>query len=228
MTVKSHLLRLIPLFFLSGVLLAPGHVAAQALIVSGGTSTNISSGTNSYTGVQVGNQDSGNSLTISSAANVLVSGSSYAGYQTVDGLSSNNSVLVTGSGSLLSNSANTYVGYVRSSDAGTTQPNSQNNSLNISNGGEVIDNNGYVGFGANNNTGGVPGPISTNNSALVTGSGSLWSNSSSLIIGGFTSAGSNGGTVSNNSLTISNGGEVIDSTGISSAQLPQVRATRCW
>jgi len=211
MTVKSHLLRLIPLFFLSGVLLSPDYVAAQALIVSGGTSTNISSGTNSYTGVQVGNQDSGNSLTISSAANVLVSAISYAGYQTVDGLSSNNSVLVTGSGSILSNSANTYVGYVRSSDAGTTQPNSQNNSLTISNGGEVIDNNGYVGFGANNNTGGVPGPISTNNSALVTGSGSLWSNSSTLFIGGFTSAGSNGGTVSNNSLTISNGGEVIDS-----------------
>ena len=212
LTKKSSLLRLLSLLFLSGVLLAPGHVGAQTLVVSGGISTNISSGTSSYTSVQVGNQDSGNSLTISSAATVLNSGSSYVGLQTVDGLSSNNSVLVSGSGSLLSNSANTYVGYVRSSDVGTPQPNSQNNSLTISNGGEVIDTNGFVGFAMNSTAGGAP--ISTNNSALVTGSGSLWSNSSSLIIGYFTSSGGNSGAVSNNSLTISNGGEVIDVTGI--------------
>ena len=98
----------------------------------------------------------------------------------------NNLLNVYGSGVVLSNSTNVYVGYGGSS-----------NSLVISNGGAVVDSNGYIGYGTN----------SSNNSVVVTGTGSIWSNSQTITIGS-----TNGG--GGNSLTVKDGGAVLASWGI--------------
>jgi fibronectin-binding autotransporter adhesin len=100
--------------------------------------------------------------------------------------STNNSILVTDSGSVWSNSGTLTVGY---SSAG--------NSLVISNGGQVVDVGGAIG--GVNETGG------SGNSVLVSGSGSVWNNSGTLVVGGGKGAG--------NSLVVSNGGEVTSAYG---------------
>ena len=128
----------------------------------------------------VGVSGSSNSMTISNGGAVTNDYDSYIGS---NNLSSNNSVLVTGTNSLWTNSAKLYVGYAGSS-----------NSMTISNGGTVVSAIGYIG--SNN--------LSSNNSVTVTGNNSLWMNSSNLIIGNLSSG---------NRLTISNGGSVADSFG---------------
>ena len=145
--------------------------------------TGVNSGSNSLwsnrESVFVGYYGSGNSLVISNGGRVVDNYGHVGLYPT----SSNNSVLVTGSNSLWSNSEILYVGYYGSS-----------NSLVISNGGRVVDNYGTVGFDT----------TSSNNSVLVTGSNSLWTNREAVIVG-------EGG--SSNSLVISNGGRVVDING---------------
>ncbi len=118
---------------------------------------------------------------------VLSNGYGYLGYEVS---SSNNSVLVTGVGSVWSNSADLYVGY-----------SGADNSLVISNGGQVINNapfgsgfNCYIGYNSS----------SSNNSVLVTGTGSVWSIYYDLYVG-------NSGT--GNSLVISNGSQVVSIFG---------------
>ncbi len=91
---------------------------------------------------------------------------------------SNNSALVTGTGSLWTNSDQLYVGYAGSC-----------NSMTISNGGKVAGVSGFIGNTAQ----------ASNNSAFVTGAGSLWTNSANLYVG-FDGR--------SNSLTISDGGSV--------------------
>ena len=125
----------------------------------------------------VGNYGSSNSLIISNAGRVTDS-NAYIGFY-ITGNPSNNSVTVTGTNSLWSNSGDLLVGYSGSS-----------NSMVISNGGRVDDSNGYIGY---TNT-------SSNNSVIVTGNNSLWSNAGSVMAG-------NAGN--GNSLTISNGGRVV-------------------
>ena len=100
----------------------------------------------------VGNNGSGNNLTISNGASVY---DTYAYVAQSSATSSNNGILVTGTGSLWSNSGSLNLGTMGSS-----------NTLTISFGGKVANAAGNVGSsnGANNN------------SILVTGSGSLWSN----------------------------------------------------
>jgi len=109
---------------------------------------------------------------------VVMGSNGWIGYSNV---ASNNSVQVNGINSLWSNSGNLYIGYYGS-----------NNSLLISNGGRVVDQNGSVGFHGDGNT------------ALVTGTNSLWSNSASFYVG-------NCG--SDTLLIVSNGGGVISSNG---------------
>jgi T5SS/PEP-CTERM-associated repeat protein/autotransporter-associated beta strand protein len=121
---------------------------------------------------------SGNSLVISNEGSV-VSGSAIIG--TYD--SSNNIVTVTGTNSAWTNMGDLYVGYLGSS-----------NSLVISNGGAVVNSDGYIGSEAN----------SSNNSVLVTGTSSAWTNTGSLIVGFYGSS---------NSLVISNGGNVESRNG---------------
>ena len=123
----------------------------------------------------------GNSLVISNGATVF-NGDGYIGY---DISTASNSALVTGSGSVWTNSTELYVGWRGSS-----------NSLVISSSGTVFNSYGYIGNGNNN--------PSSNNSVLVTDSGALWKNSSYVYIG------SNG---SRNSLVITNGGTVVGAVG---------------
>jgi T5SS/PEP-CTERM-associated repeat protein len=127
----------------------------------------------------VGYQGSGNSLVISNGGTVA----NTAGIIGRVGLSSNNSVLVTGTDSLWTNSVVLVVG-----ESGSL------NSLVISNGGTVANNNGDIGRFGN----------SSNNSVLVTGAGSLWTNNGNVVVGLQTTG---------NSLVISDGGTVADNSG---------------
>jgi T5SS/PEP-CTERM-associated repeat protein len=128
--------------------------------------------------LSVGNIGNGNSVVITNGGRIT-SASGEIGIQ-----SSNNSVLVTGSNSVWTNSGSLAVGIYPSSS----------NSLVISNAGTVANNIGYIGF-ANR---------ASKNSVLVTETNSLWTNSSDLYVG-YEGSG--------NSLVISNAGTVANTDG---------------
>jgi len=194
------------------------------------SNTVIVTGTNSawyntHGDLYVGNKGSSNTLTIANGG-VVTNSTGFIG-----DFGTNNSVLVTGAGSVWSNGTALYVGGVDGAGAFNT--------LTISNGGTVFGD-GYIGAstGANSNTVTVTGTNSAwyggisvgvygsgntltianggkvfgagdigganNNAVLVTGAGSVWSNDSTLCVG---SSGSG------NSLTISNGGKVFSNGG---------------
>ena len=175
----------------------------------------------------VGLSGSGNQLTISNSGRVVGNTDAYVGNNAG---ANNNTVLVTGSGSVWTNSGILYIGY----DA-----NSANNSLVISNGATASVGN-YPRLGGNNNSLVVAGTGSvftageilvtgnngyvtltggariystetnsllgdnlqgSHNTILITGSGSVWSNSGRF---------SFGVSASYNQLTISNGGALYD------------------
>jgi len=116
---------------------------------------------------------------------VLSNAGGYIGFQ----LGANdNSALVTGSGSVWSNTLGLYVGYSGASDA-----------LTITNGGAVFNDNGYIGYQ----------PGASNNTVLVAGSGSVWVNGiGTNILALFVGYGDMG-----NSLIIANGGAVFSYSG---------------
>jgi T5SS/PEP-CTERM-associated repeat protein len=164
-----------------GVIGLNSNSTGNSVLVTGSGST-----WNNSSNLIVGYDGSGNSLAIESGGKVTTD-ASYAPWGVSVGAilgfnagSSNNSVLVTGSGSSLYN----Y------SPATLTIGNSgSGNSMVVSNGGHVSAAYSYIGYNAG----------SSNNSVLVTGSGSLLSTTSNIFIG-------NSG--SGNSLVISNGGKV--------------------
>jgi T5SS/PEP-CTERM-associated repeat protein len=140
----------------------------------------------------VGYYGSGNTLIVSNGATVQTSGC-YLGEQIA---SCNNTVTVTGKGSILQSQYDVVVG-----------DNGSYNHLVISDGGVVVGGasaNCSGGARLTANVGG-PGDYIGHNSALVTGTGSTWSTSCGLGIG-------NSGP--SNSLIISNGGHVADMNGI--------------
>ena len=145
--------------------------------------TNIISGVSSnWPGTYfVGNTNFADALLIESGG-VLNGGNGYLGYSST---SSNNSALVTGSGSAWNTGVGLYLGY---SGAG--------NSLIINNGGKVVSGSSYLGY---------YNASSSNNSAVVADTGSVWSNGSSYFYVGYVGAG--------NSLVISNGGQVLGYVG---------------
>jgi len=150
----------------------------------------VVAGTNSYWqnsySVYVGFDGVAGSLTISNGATMSVGGAwtpSHDGALGVNATSSNNRALITGNGSTWNCADNLYVGL-----------NGPANNLVISNGGRIINTDGYVGSN----------PGSDGNSVLVTGANSRWTNNGDLNVGYFTSG---------NSLTISNGGRVINHYG---------------
>ncbi|HTS16964.1 MAG TPA: hypothetical protein VMP11_05275 [Verrucomicrobiae bacterium] len=150
---------------------------------TGSFQTNIISGvTSNWLGnYVVGNTTFADALIIQGSG-ALADGFGYLGNSLT---TSNNSALVTGSGSIWSNGLGLYVG----------NNNSFCNSLVISNGAHVL--NGayaYVGQGSV--------PKVTSNSVVVTGSGSVWSN------GQFLSVGYPGAC---NGVTVNDGGLLIDS-----------------
>jgi hypothetical protein len=114
----------------------------------------------------VGWDDSGNKLTITNGGTVKSSQINYGGAIGFNVGSSNNSVVVTGSGSSWSNSGDLLLGVSGSG-----------NSMVISNGGTVsnsqVNYGGVIGWGGS----------SSNNSVLVNGNGSSWNNSTNLTIG---------------------------------------------
>jgi T5SS/PEP-CTERM-associated repeat protein len=172
-----------------------GTVAANNYSIIGVTATSsnnsvLVTGTNSRwtnsSDLYFGYEGSGNSVVISNGGTVAVASNSYIGYTNT---SSNNSVLVTGTNSLWSNSEAIVVG---TEGAG--------NSLVISNGGTVQSQVLFLGgsfFSA------APSTASSNNIMLVTGEGSAWLGQAIAV--GFFGSG--------NSLVISNGGTVVDAYG---------------
>ncbi|HPA19385.1 MAG TPA: hypothetical protein PLU30_16685 [Verrucomicrobiae bacterium] len=144
------------------------------------TVTGTGSVWNSGGSLSVGSYGWDNALTISNGGAVH-DNNGYVGYNAAS--ASNNTVLVTGTGSVWSNRSDLTVG-----NAGS------GNSLTVADGAVVHDNNGYVGYQTS----------TTNNAVWVTGGGSLWSNRSDLYVGNYGSG---------NSLTVSNGGIVHDNNG---------------
>lgn len=134
--------------------------------------TGIGSLLTNRNGLYLGYDGQNNSLTISNGARV----DNLYGYIGVYDSSSNNTVLVTGTGSLLTNRSYLFVG-----------GRGQNNSMTISEGARVDNLSGYIG------------DLSSNNTVLVTGTGSQWLNRSNLFVGSYGQ---------NNSLNISDGGSV--------------------
>jgi len=133
--------------------------------------------------VVFGNSGASNSLTIADGGAAKTFGEIYIGNSAAT--AANNSLLVTGSGSILDVNSVIFMGMVGPS-----------NSLTISNGGTVNLVTGtyhdfYVGY------------TSGNNRALVTGAGSAFNTAGSVYVGTFNSSG--------NSLTITNGGTVNSS-----------------
>ncbi len=121
----------------------------------------------------------GNQLTISNGAMVFGL-TSYIGYDAGNG---NNAVLVTGSGSVWSNSSGLTLGYYGSS-----------NQLTVSSGALVRNTTGTIGSRTS----------SCNNAVLVMGSSSVWTNTANLIVG------TEG---SGNALTIAGSGSVFNAAG---------------
>jgi fibronectin-binding autotransporter adhesin len=151
----------------------------NTVLVTGTNSNGISTWTNSDD-LYVGYDGSGNSLTIESGATVANT-FGYIGYGTN---SSNNFAVVTGAGSTWSNNGNFIVGHFGSS-----------NRLIISNGGNVLGGDSYIG----------DQPGSSNNYVLVTDSNSTWTSADRLFVGHFGSS---------NSLVISNGATVANTGGV--------------
>ena len=166
--------------------------SSNAVLVTGSGSTWTNSGMIAVgSGAMMGGSSVGNSLVISNGGKVA-SGVGAWGGELLIGVSGNNnqnSVTVTGAGSLLTNGGDLYVGYYGSS-----------NSLVVSGGGTVANANGFIGN------------QSTDNTALVTGAGSLWTNSGTLTVGGSPWSGAAGGT-----LTVASGGTVAAAGGITLA-----------
>lgn len=147
-----------------------------------------------------GYSGAGNSLIISNGGSVTM----FSGYQSFVGYnasSSNNAVVITGSGSVWSNE-DLYFGYWGSSNSLVVAsggklavtygffemgPFGSANSLVVSNGGQVLVSNGFVD--------------GTNNSVLITGTGSVWSNGYDLELVSYGAR---------DTLVISNGGLVVD------------------
>ena len=157
----------------------------SVLVTGGGSVWNCNGGAT----FSIGNGATGasNRVTIAAGGTVTNTGPAYIG-----NLGNNNSVLVTGAGSVL-NIPNTLI---MGQAAGAT-----NNSLTISNGGSFASKASYIGNVANAN----------NNSVLVTGAGSVWNCSGVIqIVGSLGSSCSliitNGGTVnSTGTLIVGNG-----------------------
>jgi T5SS/PEP-CTERM-associated repeat protein len=144
--------------------------------------TNIISGvTSNWAGTyHVGNTNFADVLLIQDGG-VLTDISGHIGETT-----GTNSALVTGAGSIWTNTGAVFVGYE-----------GPRNSLVISDGGQVINSSSYIGY----SDGAKTGSSADNNSAIVVGSGSAWKNSGTLTIGLYGIG---------NSLMISGGAKVVN------------------
>jgi T5SS/PEP-CTERM-associated repeat protein len=151
----------------------------SAVFVHGTNTSWLMSTNNFYLGIlYVGNGGSENQLVVSDGG-IVANNHCYLGNRTG---ANNNLVLVTGTGSLWTNS-----GELRIGDSG------RGNRLVVSNGGVLRTTSVRVGLGSSS---------ATNNAVAVTGAGSLWTNSGQILIGEFSGR---------NQLVVSNGGVVASS-----------------
>ncbi|MBX9743137.1 MAG: hypothetical protein K2W99_06340 [Chthoniobacterales bacterium] len=147
----------------------PGYMG-DSVTLSGSNSLWTNSGE-----VAIGYAGAKNSLTVNGGTVVDYNG--YVGYLAT---SSNNSVIINGANSLWINSGNLYLGYQ-----------GPGNTITITNGGQVVDGNGYVGYGSN-----------SYNNAVFVGPNSIWSNSGNLYIG---TTNNTTATTGQGSVTVNNG-----------------------
>jgi T5SS/PEP-CTERM-associated repeat protein len=124
----------------------------------------------------------GNRLVISNGGLVRNS----VGYVGSDANASNNLAIVTDPGSVWTNSAALNVGFSGASGG----------QLRISNGGRVVNSDGFIGFNATSRT----------NTVLVTGSGSTWSNQAGLFVG---NSGSGNVLIASNGAVVTVGGNGV-------------------
>ena len=190
----------------SGALYVGNDGSSNSLIISNGGRVANGQGSIGYTGFSsnnsalvagtnslwtnsgyfyVGAYGSSNSLVVSNGGTVAALISQIGTF----GSSLNNSVLVTGTNSLLNNALYLFIG--GSGNSGNSM---------------VISNGGLVTVGIDSRIGGDV--AADNNSVLVTGAGSRWSNAFSLFVG---TAGVS------NSLTVANGGNVSAGSGLTIA-----------
>jgi len=188
---------------------------ASSLVISNGGQVS------SDNGVLIGAYASGNSVLVSGAGSSLLgsvqlgaTGGHYntlvvsnggtivntdpISYGDIGYFSSNNTVLVTGSGSAWTDSSSIQIGI---------WSNCSGNRLIISNGGTVTSAGGIIGAGNMMTDPPYAPPPSGdgNNSVLVTGTNSLWTSSGNLVVGRYSDG---------NSLTISDGGSVVCGTNL--------------
>jgi len=128
--------------------------------------------------ITIGNTGAVNTLTISNGGRV----ENFTTILGIEASSSNNTLLITGANSVLTNQDDILIGYEGA-----------NNSIIISNAGTLANCCTYMG---------MISPYSTNNTVQVTGANSLWTNEGTIMMGFFGGA---------NSITISNGGQVFAS-----------------
>ena len=172
-----------------------------SLMISNGAVVYVT-GTGSTTfGLVVGQQGAGSSLTLADGGKLYYTGANSfsVGASTT---SSNNTILVTGLGSILNTTTN------RGINMGTKNTGGGGNQITVASNAKVITA-GLAMGGAFNDSGrstGNDGGIGSNNTVLVYGSGTLWSNANgaSAVFVGFSGAG-NRLIVSNNALFSSMG-----------------------
>ena len=173
-----------------------GQVANNGVTIIGNSNTSshnsvLVTGSNSLLSngnwLVLGWDGSGNSLTMSNGGQTIATGVYVA-----NNSGGSNTILVTGTGSLLYANGGRGEGdfWIGRSGFG-------NNRMVISDGGQVIDANASIGYGS----------TSSNNSVLVTGEGSRWDNSVREGFDGGLAVGNEG---SGNRMVISNGGTVSD------------------
>ena len=172
------------------ILIALGSQLSEAQFTASFQTNIISGVTSNWFGdsYDVGNSSNVADLLLIQKSGMLVDGNGQVGYYST---TSNNTVIVSGSGSVWSNAG--VSGFVTLGREGS------GNRLVISNGGWVIAQASSVGYDIG----------SSSNSALVTDAGSVWNNSGTLIVGEGTG---NSNSLVGNSMTVSNYGQVFDAT----------------
>ncbi|MFA5043223.1 MAG: hypothetical protein WC567_04460, partial [Kiritimatiellia bacterium] len=151
----------------------------QLIVADGGTAYNAA--------ITVGSQGTGNQLTITNGGTVYATSTSLADTTAT----SNNTVLVAGAGSVLTNSGILYVGSV-----------GVGNQMTIADGGTVYNAAGYIGF---------TGAAVKSNTVFVSGRGSVWRTTGNLLVN---NAGTGNGLImSNGGVASVSGSVVINPTG---------------
>jgi autotransporter-associated beta strand protein len=202
--------------WLGGNLSSTGHInSVGQMAISNGAVVYVTGSSSTISGLAVGSQGGGSSLLLADGGKLYYTGANAfsVGPNTS---SSNNTILVTGSGSVLNTTTN------RGINIGTKSSGGGGNQITVASSSTVLTA-GLAMGGAFNSSGagtGSDGGVGSNNTVLVYGSGTLWSNANgaSAVFVGFSGAG-NRLIVSNNAVFASLGNLTVANTGGTSNQL---------